>query len=125
MSTRDHETTSVPGVDVVGVDGKSFAAAVERRQHRNDSRRAADQAWSVQSTREMLSRSASSFDSGMIEFICDAHDPEEDGPTVTPLRVGWGYCPGAGGGRHTWRQIEPATRERVERYTLGRPKPIT
>lgn len=70
--------------------------------------------------------SPSSFESGLIEFICESHKADEDGPTVTPLRVGWGYCPGPGGGRHSWRQIEPTTRERLERYALPpQLRPIT
>ena len=62
-----------------------------------------------------LGRSSSGVESGLIEFVCDAHEAVEDGPTVTPVNVGWGYCPGAGAGRHTWRQIEPTKRERLER----------
>jgi hypothetical protein len=78
---------------------------------------------SLQSTRKMHSdveRSPSSFESGLIEFVCDSHESDDDGPTVTPLRVGWGYCPGPGTGRHTWRQIEPTTRVHLERYALQR-----
>jgi hypothetical protein len=62
-----------------------------------------------------LERSSSGVESGLIEFVCDSHEAVEDGPTVTPVNVGWGYCPGAGAGRHTWRQIEPTKRERLER----------
>jgi hypothetical protein len=67
-----------------------------------------------------LERSRSGVASGLIEFVCDSHQAVEDGPTVTPVNVGWGYCPGAGGGGHIWRQIEPTTRERLERS--ARPK---
>ena len=63
-------------------------------------------------------RSASSIESGLIEFICVHHAPDEEGPTVTPLRVGWGYCPGRASGPHRWRRIKPTTRERLERYLL-------
>lgn len=65
-----------------------------------------------------IERLSSGVESGLIEFVCGSHEPEEDGPTVTPIRVGWGYCPGAGSGRHTWRQIEPTTREQLERQVL-------
>jgi hypothetical protein len=70
-------------------------------------------------------RTGSALESGLIEFVCEAHAPDEDGPTVTPLRVGWGYCPGAEGDGHRWRQIEPTKRERVERDVLRRLKPTT
>jgi hypothetical protein len=69
-----------------------------------------------------LERSRSGVESGLIEFVCDFHQAVEDGPTVTPVYVGWGYCPGAGGaGGHTWRQIEPTTRERLERSARSKP----
>ena len=75
---------------------------------------------------QMLSqviRSGSALESGLIEFVCDAHVPDEEGPTVTPLRVAWGYCPGAEGGGHRWRQIEPTKRERLERHILPQSNP--
>ena len=72
-----------------------------------------------------IERLSIGVESGLIEFVCNSHEPEEHGPTVTPIRVGWGYCPGARGDRHTWRQIEPTTRERLERYVLPpRLKPL-
>lgn len=63
-------------------------------------------------------RPGSALEFGLVEFVCDAHASADEGPTVTPLRVGWGYCPGAERGDHRWRHIEPTTRERLERYVL-------
>jgi hypothetical protein len=65
-----------------------------------------------------VERTGSGLAAGLIEFVCDAHETDEDGPTVTPLRVGWGYCLGARDGRHVWRQIDPTTRQSLERYLL-------
>jgi hypothetical protein len=58
------------------------------------------------------------LESGLIEFVCQAHAPAEDGPTVTPLYGRWSYCPGFDERGHRWRQIEPVTRDRLERYVL-------
>ena len=70
-------------------------------------------------------RPGSALEFGLVEFLCEAHLPDEDGPTVTPLRVAWGYCPGGARGGHRWGQIQPTTRERLERYILPeRLKPI-
>jgi len=55
---------------------------------------------------------------GLIEFVCDAHDPARGGPTVTPIRGSWRYCGGPDRGGHRWRRIEPVSRERLERYVL-------
>jgi hypothetical protein len=62
--------------------------------------------------------SGAALGSGLIEFVCLAHLPNENGPTVTPQFGSWSYCPGSQADGHDWRQIEPATRERLERYIL-------
>jgi hypothetical protein len=58
------------------------------------------------------------LESGLIEFVCRAHAPAEDGPTITPLHGSWSYCPGFDESGHSWRQIEPVTREGLERQIL-------
>jgi hypothetical protein len=58
------------------------------------------------------------LESGLIEFVCRAHAPAPSGPTVTPLSGRWSYCPGFAERGHNWKQIEPVTRERLERLVL-------
>src|SRR5882762_5001471 len=58
------------------------------------------------------------LESGLIEYVCQAHAPAEHGPTVTPLHGSWSYCPGFDERGHVWRQIRPVTRERLERFIL-------
>ncbi|HEV8671870.1 MAG TPA: hypothetical protein VGS01_14175 [Candidatus Limnocylindria bacterium] len=62
----------------------------------------------------------SSLQAGLIEFVCRAHAADERGPTITPLYGRWSYCPGFARRGHDWRQIEPVTRERLERYVLAK-----
>jgi hypothetical protein len=62
--------------------------------------------------------SGSALGSGLIEFVCYTHLPDEDGPTITPQYGSWSYCAGSAVRGHDWRQVEPVTRERLERYVL-------
>jgi hypothetical protein len=57
---------------------------------------------------------------GLIEFVCRAHAPAEHGPTITPWQGSWSYCPGFEERGHIWRQIEPVSRERLERFVLSK-----
>jgi len=64
--------------------------------------------------------SKSALGSGLIEFVCQSHAATEEGPTITPQYGSWSYCAGSAARGHDWRQVEPVTRERLERYILPR-----
>jgi hypothetical protein len=57
--------------------------------------------------------------------VCRAHQADERGPTITPLYGRWSYCPGYRRGGHDWRQIEPVSRDRLERYVLPKREKTT
>jgi hypothetical protein len=77
----------------------------------------------VQAARTMRSHAkglGEALESGLIEFVCRAHAPAAHGPTITPLHGSWSYCPGFDELGHVWRQIEPVTRDRLERFMLSK-----
>lgn len=76
----------------------------------------------MQPRRSVVARRGSAFGSGLIEFICRSHEADEQGPTIAPLYGRWSYCRGFQRRQHDWYQIEPTSRDRLERHVLPKAK---
>jgi len=57
----------------------------------------------------------------LIERVCDAHrDRDPQGPLVTTVDGVWAFCAGFGASDHSWRVVEPVTRQRLEADLMTR-----